>query len=404
MLLVTAQVNVFAARSASPGALYTFTSHGLGNRWGALSGWSLLLAYIFTASATIAGFTNYVGVILDSVFHVPLGTGAGLTLMAASAALCWWIACRDIQLSTRAMLLLEFASVGLIIFLSVLFFMHAGTLSDSSQLMVTGTTAQGLRMALVLALFSFVGFESATALGGEAKDPLKSIPKSVLLSVLMVGVFFTAIAYTLVLAFHGIATPLDKAMSPLVDLANASQFPSLGLPLAFGALIGQFACMLASITAAARVMYSMSHDGFLHSMARDVHETHSTPHVAVTASLLVAAVGPLLLLVMHVGALDIFGYLGTVATFGFLLSYMLVSIAAPVYLSQRKELRPIHLVTSVITILMLLVPIVGSVYPVPDAPYSYLPYVFVGLMVLGAFRIFRMEEKAEPVPSIAVSE
>src|ERR1700722_17778813 len=70
MLFMTAQINTLAKRSASPGALSTFTTLGLGPRWGAFSGWSLFLAYIFTASACMAGFTNYSGVVLDSLFHV----------------------------------------------------------------------------------------------------------------------------------------------------------------------------------------------------------------------------------------------------------------------------------------------------------------------------------------------
>src|SRR3954468_4135381 len=59
LLFVTPQINVFASRSASPGALCTFTRQGLGVRAGALSGWALFLAYVFTAAATLAGFTNY---------------------------------------------------------------------------------------------------------------------------------------------------------------------------------------------------------------------------------------------------------------------------------------------------------------------------------------------------------
>jgi len=39
-------------------------------------------------------------------------------------------------------------------------------------------TGSGLRLGLVLALFSSVGFESATALGSEARNPLKTIPRA----------------------------------------------------------------------------------------------------------------------------------------------------------------------------------------------------------------------------------
>ena len=47
---------------------------------------------------------------------------------------------------------------------------------DLEQLKLQGMTGSGLRLGLVLALFSFVGFESATTLGAEARNPLKTIP------------------------------------------------------------------------------------------------------------------------------------------------------------------------------------------------------------------------------------
>lgn len=388
MLFMTGQINTFAKRSASPGALSTFTTLGLGPRWGAFSGWSLFLAYVFTGSACMAGFTNYAGVILGALFHVKVGLGLGLALMLGSQVLCWWIARQDVQLSARFMLFMEFAAVGLIVILAAMFFLRAGRIGDAAQASARGMTPQGLRMALVLALFSFVGFESATALGEEARDPLRSIPRSVLFSVLLVGVFFTASAYTLTLAFRGAGMALDKSNSPLVDLANIAGLPRFGLPLAAGALVGQFACALASVTAAARVMYAMAQHGFFPSAAAEVHETHATPHVAVAASALAAAIVPLALLARGSAVMDIFGYLGSLATFGFLLSYVLVSVAAPLYLRGRGELGAKGLATSAITLLLLAVPIVGSVYPAPDPPYNDLPYVFLALMAAGAARIF----------------
>jgi len=391
MLFVTAQINTFAKRSASPGALYTFTTQGLGQQWGTLSGWALFLAYIFTASATIAGFTNYASVVLTALFHLQSGIGLELALMIGCVVLCAAVAWKDVQLSTRAMLLLEFAAVSLIIVL-VLFFFRSGKVVDLPQLQGTGGTFQGLRMALVLAIFSFVGFESATALGEEAKSPLQSIPKSVFFSVLTVGLFFTAVSYVLVLAFRSMATPLDKSASPLLDLANVSGLPQLGIPLVVGAMIGQAACGLASINAASRVMYSMAKHGFFHSSTARTHHTHATPHIAVLVSAFVAGFMPIVLLARGVGSMDIFGYLGTIATFGFLLSYVLVSIAAPTYLKKRNELRFKEITTAVIAVLLLLIPIVGSIYPVPDAPYSYLPYIFLVLIAAGALRSFWLKK------------
>lgn len=393
MLFMAAQINTFASRSASPGALYTFTTQGLGQHWGSLSGWSLFLAYVFTASATMAGFTNYAGVFLESTLQIHPGVSLNAAILVFDIALCWWIARRDIQLSTRAMLALEFASVALIVILIVAFFLSSGKVADPAQFSTRGMSAQGLRMALVLALFSFVGFESATTLGNEAKNPLKSIPKSVLYSVVAVGIFFTVSAYTLVLAFRSGGMALEKSTAPLVDLAHLAGLPGLGMPLVFGAMVGQFACALASITAASRVMYSMAEHGFFKKSARSVHKTHATPHIAVAASAAGAGTVPLVLLLQGTASMDIFGYLGSVATFGFLLSYVLVSVAAPIFLKSRNELTAKAVFTSVIALLLLAIPIVGSVYPVPDAPYNYLPYLFLALMAAGAVRVFQLRAK-----------
>ena len=54
-------------------------------------------------------------------------------------------------------------------------------------------TGSGLRLGLVLALFSFVGFESATTLGAEARNPLKTIPRAVIQSAIIGGAFFISV-------------------------------------------------------------------------------------------------------------------------------------------------------------------------------------------------------------------
>jgi amino acid transporter len=394
LLFVTPQINVFAKQSASPGALYTFTRQGLGIHWGALSGWSLFIAYVFTAAATLAGFTNYFVVLLQGV-GIPVSSRLALiSVMTADAALCAAIAWKDVKLSTRAMLALEMASVGMISILALVFFIRRGPLTDGLQFHLAGMKAAGLRQGVVLAFFSFVGFESATALGGEAKNPLVAIPRSVFASVVITGVFFVACAYTLVLAFHPLSRSLDGSNAPLSDLAQAAGVSWFAFILVLGILLGQFACTLASINAAARVMYSMARDGYFHASAGSAHELHATPHVAVAASSLLAIGIAAGLAAAQVGIMEVFGYAGTLATFGFLLSYALVSIAAPVYLWRTKGLRIKNIIVTIVALGLLTIPIIGSVYPVPEPPYSYLPYVFLVQMIFGGTWAIWSERKA----------
>jgi len=387
LLFVTYCINQFARRSASPGALYTFVGQGLGPGWAVISGWSLVIAYLVTGCAVLCGSANYAGVLVQTLFGInnmalPL-TLAVFVLIAIGA---WYLSYRDVELSTKFMLVLEGLSVGVVMLLAIAFYVRTGRVVDAHQFSLTGVTGSGFVQGLVLAFFSFVGFESATALGHEAKDPLRSIPRSVLVTVLAVGAFFTFMAYTLVSGFEGFATSLGSSNQPMTELAKIAGLPVLGTLFAAGAMVGQFACAVACINAGARVIYAMSKHGLVHASAAGTHETHATPHVAVTISAIVVLAAPFVMSLMGVGLLNAFGYLGFVATFGFLFAYILVSIAAPMYLRRIGEPKPAAVVMSVLSVAMLAVATIGSVVLSPTTPYNYLPYVFLGLLAVGVLR------------------
>ena len=104
----------------------------------------------------------------------------------------------------------------------------------------------------MLSIFSFVGFESATTLGGEAREPLRTIPRAVLQCALLAGVFFMLCAYSEVLGFRGESGALSDSTSPLHLLAAKAGVSPLGVAIDCGAFISMFACVLACATAAAR--------------------------------------------------------------------------------------------------------------------------------------------------------
>ena len=125
-------------------------------------------------------------------------------------------------------------------------------------------TGSGLRLGLVLALFSFVGFESATTLGAEARNPLKTIPRVVIESAIIAGLFFMVSAYAEVLGSHAAGQDLGTSHDPMHVLANIADIPVLGLLIDIGAAVSLFAGTLGCITAAARVLLLMSHKGLAH--------------------------------------------------------------------------------------------------------------------------------------------
>jgi amino acid transporter len=85
---------------------------------------------------------------------------------------------------------------------------------------------------------------------------------------------------------------------------------------------------------------------------------------------------------------DIYGWLGSFATYGFITVYALISIAMPIALYRRHRLRPMYVALSVAATAAMLLALEGSLYPVPPRPYSWLPYLYLGYVVVAVAWFF----------------
>jgi len=378
--LVGLVIGCFGRRSASPGSLFIYATHSLPGWAASLAGWALLLAYIATASSVAAGFFNYANVLL----HALLGTGMPPSLLIALAVVASGaMAYRDIKLSAEAMLWMEAVSVTCIVVIVGLTLWEHGPHPDLEQLRLSGVSGSGVRLGLVLALFSFVGFESATTLGEEAREPLKTIPRAVLQCALGCGVFFTVCAYAEVLSFRGASVGLDQAAAPLHTMAIRTGASLLGTVIDVGAMISMFACTLACITAAARVLMLMSHRGLAHSSLRATHAKNETPHFAVVVTSIGCLVPAVVLAARGVSSSDIYGWMGALATYGFITVYALVCIALPLHLRRTEGLSAGIVVLSAAGTVAMLLALVGSVYPMPTGAYARLPYIYLVYLLAG---------------------
>ncbi len=394
ILLVGANLNQYTKRSASPGSLYSFVVKGLGSGAGVIVGWALVLAYLLTASAVLGGFINYANVVLSfaGISINPLIIGL------VGAVVAWYIAIKDIQLSAKIMLAFEVISLVMILILALVVLVKSGFRLDINQITLKGVTPNGIGLGLVLAFFSFVGFESATSLGDEAKQPLKTIPRAVSISAIFVGLFFIILSHSEILGFEGRNVTLNSSAAPLADLSNFYGIRFFGPLISIGALISFWSCFLACTNAGARILFSMGQHGLFPSTVGNAHEKNKTPHIALSISALLAAVVTFLLIINRGGLtnaaefyknneliITIYSWTGTIATYGFIFVYALIAISTPIYLAKEKELKPKHIILSVITVIVLLVPIIGSVYSnsISATPLPYFIFIFLGWLVVG---------------------
>jgi amino acid transporter len=380
VLLVALCIGRYARLSASPGSLYTYASLTLPPWLGATVAWSLLLAYVATGSSVIGGFYHYANLLLrDATGH----TYSAVLLALLVTGISIFIAYRDVKISARLMLWIEALSVTVILIVVILLLLRHGWHWDPDQLHLRGMTGSGLRLGLVLALFSFVGFESATTLGSEARNPLQAIPRAVIQSAILAGAFFTLCAYAEVLGFHGAGEDLGASQAPMHVLAQVAGSPVLGLLIDIGALVSLFAGTLACITAAARVLLLMAHNGLAHGSLRTTHALNQTPSRAVVITGIAAVLPVAVLAARGASGLDVYGWLGSLATYGFIVAYALVCIALPRYLRDHGAYRRGAQIIPWLAGAAMLLALLGNLYPLPEGPYGKLPYIYLAYLIAG---------------------
>lgn len=379
MLLVALCLNHFARRTTASGSMFLYAAKELGPAAGTLIGWSMLWAYIFVGAANFGAQPLFIGQLADALgMHVP-----AIVPMFLLGVVCWMLAARDIALSTIVMLALESASVLIICVLCAVVLFRHGPHIDTAQLHLVGVGKASIGLGIATAIFSFVGFESASAFGDEARSPLRTIPRAIIWSVVIASAFFVLAMYTEILGLHASKTPLDQLSNPLQTLADLSGVAYLRIPITIGAIFSSFSVALACVNTAARVILPMAHSGLLPARLAAVNHRFKTPQAALGAVVAVMFVIAAAMFWKGIATIDIFNFCGTLSSLSFIAIYLAIAIAAPRYLKRVGELRPLDVVVSIAASVCLVGTAITLFYPAPPPPTNYFPYAFLGYLALG---------------------
>ncbi len=117
------------------------------------------------------------------------------------------------------MLIFEGVSVAVILILAFLALAKTAR-STPRRFTCRATGLKDIGLGVVVAIFSLVGFECATAFGEEAKKPLVTIPRAVIASLLLTGAFFVFITYVETHALANNNPTLDQLDAPLTTLVE----------------------------------------------------------------------------------------------------------------------------------------------------------------------------------------
>ena len=121
----------------------------------------------------------------------------------------------------------------------------------------------------------------------------------------------------------------------------------------------------------------------MHAGLRKTHSKNETPHAAVMVTGAATLLLPVGLILGKVSGETIYDWMGTLATYGFIVVYALVAVALPIHLRRIGKMTAGALVLSVLAVAAMAMVLEGTLYPVPGWPKNYLPYLFLGYLACG---------------------
>lgn len=388
-LLVGTCVAQFTRRMAGAGSLYTLTAQGLGTGAAFASACALLVGYSLLVMAALTGAATYLGALLAR-----LGMGANAPPVLAAAAALVTVAAAvlvllGVRLSARIVLLVEAVSITLIV---VVFgvLLTGGVPPTGTPVAEPGLA--GVAAGVLPALGAFIGFEAAVALGVEARRPYVVVSRAVLSTAGVVGLLVLVAAYVQVSAIGG--TP----GGPEPVLAAAAGQDWLALVLDLGIAMSFLACTVATTNALVRVLFSLGRDRIAPRALGRAHRRYRTPHVAIAVALPVCGAVPAALLLALPPA-QVLSVLLTIASAGYLIAYLLVSVAAPVFLRRIGELTAGPVVAAVVVV-PILVAVSGAYLLSAGGP---VPVVLGSLLVaVVAWYVWLRRRRPEALRGIGV--
>lgn len=385
-IIVANSVGQFTKKLPSAGAFYTFTSQSLSPQFGFITGWLMFIGYTLLEPAELALIGSWTSQVLAQNFSIHISWLIPSLVFWALVLYLAWIGARQ---SLKTSMYLFSGEVAVILILCLIILAKGGADGIHFSVFNPGLSPKGMggiALGMVYGILSFVGFEAAATLGEEVTDPKRNIYKGIMGSVLLVGFVYLFATFT---EMQGFGIAHWQALA-----ANGAPFNTLAIRYVGGPFVllvdlaGISSILAVTINVHAgitRIVYAMGRERVLPSAFGNVHPKYRTP---MAANLLQSGISLVLFLVIGIaaGPQNAYGYLGALLTLGIIPVYILVSVGLVRFARSQAEWKNrigSFVILPILGALVMVVPLFGSVYPIPPAPYNYFPYIVLAWILIG---------------------
>ena len=274
-----------AAAFPQTGGIYVFLkqifSPALGFLWGWAMFWSAHSGIIAAIAVILARYLAY---------FIPAGEVTIRLLAIGAIALLSVINYLGVRLGSTVQLALTVIKLAALVLLVVLLFSFGAgahhALPAESRPVHISITAYGL--AIAAGLFSYGGWHMVTYSAGETQDPERTLPRA-----LLWGTLTVTACYMLINAAYQYVLPLSEVAGSVHVAADASARvlgPRGGSAIAALVVLSALGGLNGLILAGPRVYYAMAQDGLIFGWMGAVHPRRQTPHLAIVAQGVWAAI------------------------------------------------------------------------------------------------------------------
>ncbi|XP_037719241.1 cationic amino acid transporter 2 isoform X2 [Drosophila subpulchrella] len=284
----------FGARVPKAGSAYIYSYVTIGEFIAFLIGWNLILEYAIGSASVVKGLSTYLDQLCGnpmSTFlgtHMPLnidGMGAYPDLFAFVVTILFSLAIAvGAKESTRVNNVFTMLNLGVVLFVIIagLFKVSSSNWSIPKSEVPEGYGnggfmpygVSGIIKGAAVCFYGFIGFDCIATAGEEAKNPKKSIPFAVIVSLAMIF-----------LAYFGVSTVLTMMLpyfeqdekAPLPHVFRINGWHVAEYVVSIGAMFGLCSSMMGAMFPLPRIVFAMSNDGLLFKFLGDISEKYKTP-------------------------------------------------------------------------------------------------------------------------------
>lgn len=366
-----------SSRFSATGGPYLYAREAFGPVVGFEVGWLYWIVRVATFAANCNLFVTYLG-----FFDERLGTGLGR--FAVISTIVIGLAAVNLVGVKQSALMTNLFTAGKLIPLFVFVLIGIFFVQPSNFSFEIVPQYGAFSSAVLLLIYAFVGFEVAVVLGGETRDPQRSMPFALLTAVLVVALLYILIQVVSIGTLPGLAS----SERPLADAAAGFMGRFGAAFITLGALISILGNLNVGLLGGTRLLFAISEQRDLPSVLSATSERFKTPHISI---LLTAAVT--LVLTLQSSFLTALA----IATITRLLVYATTCFALPVFrkrggaVPEAKFLAPLGVVASVLSI-GLIVWLLAQV-DIAKEGFRILIAALVGLAIYGTFKILANRSK-----------